>query len=59
VLSIVIATTVAEQVGFISYAPLMASGPVVDGHLAASWLTSYAGATAVVVVVAALFYTAP
>src|SRR6185295_13904996 len=57
ILLIVVGSTVAEQVGWIPYAPLLAAAPYVGGHLMTSWLTSFAALTLIVItVVAGLVY---
>jgi class 3 adenylate cyclase len=39
-LAVVYATTVAERLGLIPYAPLFSDWPVLDGRIASSWLVS-------------------
>jgi len=43
--AILIGTTISEQFGLISHAPLLLSAPFENGHLALSWLTTIGGLT--------------
>jgi adenylate cyclase len=56
--AIVSATTILEQLGLIPYGPMWVGSPVVDGHLATSWLLGFGSADilAVVAVLAVVFF---
>ena len=57
--ALVVATTVAEQVGIIPYAPWFSASPIEAGHLATSWLLSAGGLSFLILVaIAALFLAA-
>ena len=45
-----ISTAIAEQVGWIPYAPYFAEAPFKNGHLATSWLTTMGGLMLVVLI---------
>ena len=42
-LGLLAATSVAERLGWIPYAPLLAAAPWRDGHLAGSWMVGFGG----------------
>jgi class 3 adenylate cyclase len=54
--AILVATTIAEQMGVLPYAPVFATPPIEAGHLASSWLLTGGGFSFLILVAVIFFF---